>query len=150
MLGAGGIMGVRFWCLAGLALWLLSSGGAPVAELAASAAGQACRVTEVTDGDTLKLSCGGKVHRVRLLGYDTPETFQPKCRAERALGLRAAQALRDLVASGPVTSVLFDGRDRYGRDLAQVAIGGRDVKLYMLSTGLALPYSGRRRPDWCG
>ena len=108
-----------------------------------------CRVTGVTDGDTLRLTCAGVVHKVRLLGYDTPEIFHPGCPAEKAAGERATERLRVFVASGPVTAVRFQGRDRYGRDLAQVEIGGRDVAAFMLASPLALPYAGKRHPDWC-
>jgi micrococcal nuclease len=110
----------------------------------------ACAVTRVVDGDTLQMTCGGVQHRVRLLGFDTPEVSHAACSAERAAGERSTRILQGLVAGGPVTSVRFKGQDRYGRDLADVAIGGRDLAEAMLRSGGALPYSGRRRPDWCG
>lgn len=109
-----------------------------------------CVVSRVVDGDTLHLECGGVEHRVRLLGFDTPEVFHPQCAAERQAGQRASEVMRAVVATGPVTDVRFQGHDRYGRDLAAVAIGGRDVATLMLGSGLALPYAGHRHPDWCG
>jgi len=108
-----------------------------------------CQVTKVTDGDTLRMTCGGNAHRVRLLGFDTPEIFHPNCAAERRAGLEAARLMRRLVASGRVTQVQFQGRDRYGRDLAHVQIAGTDLATAMLASGLALPYAGHRHPDWC-
>lgn len=108
-----------------------------------------CRVSRVTDGDTLRLTCGGQERRVRLIGFDTPEVFHPKCAAERAAGQRASAALQALVGLGPITRVRFHGRDRYGRDLAQVEIAGRDVAQTMLAAGVARSYDGRGKPDWC-
>lgn len=117
---------------------------------AAPAAPLSCQVARVVDGDTLHLSCDGVDHRVRLLGFDTPEVFHPLCPAEKRAGDQATRVLQDLVAEGPVTAVRFQGLDRYGRDLADVAIAGQDVAGVMLASGLALPYQGHKHPDWCG
>ncbi|MBC7736622.1 MAG: thermonuclease family protein [Candidatus Saccharibacteria bacterium] len=108
-----------------------------------------CVVTRVIDGDTLRLTCAGMVHKVRLLGYDTPETYRPACLAEKRAGDAATKVLRAFVASAPVTQVQFAGQDVYGRDLAHVQIGGRDATAVMLASGLAQPYRGHQRPDWC-
>jgi micrococcal nuclease len=109
-----------------------------------------CRIDRVIDGDTVQMRCGTVDHRVRLLGYDSPEVTRPRCAAEFAAGQRATARLGALVASGSVTTVSFEGQDRYGRDLAWISIGGRDVATHMLASPWALPYSGKRRPDWCG
>lgn len=134
------------WLLAGLLLFPAGciDGKAPAPPV------RACIVTHVTDGDTLRLSCAGRQHKVRLLGFDTPEIFHPSCAAEKAMGEAARARMAALVASGPVTSVSFQGQDRYGRDLARVSIGGQDVTAAMLGSGLARPYAGHRHPDWCG
>ena len=113
------------------------------------AAAAPCSVTRVVDGDTLYLTCAGVLHKVRLLAFDTPEVFHPRCEAEQTAGLRAAAVLRGLVALGPVTRVQFDGKDRYGRDLGSVEIARQDVAAFMLGSGLARPYAGHRHPDWC-
>jgi endonuclease YncB( thermonuclease family) len=98
---------------------------------------------------TLQLTCAGVLHKVRLLGYDTPEIYHPLCPAEQQAGEAATDRMRRLVASGPVTAVRFAGHDRYGRDLAKVAIGGQDVAEHMLQSPFARPYAGHRHPDWC-
>jgi endonuclease YncB( thermonuclease family) len=115
----------------------------------AKAAAATCRVTYVVDGDTLHLDCGAGERKVRLLGFDTPEIYHPLCPAEKTAGEAATARLQGLVGSGPVTAVVFQGHDRYGRDLASLAIGGQDVAGYMLASGLALPYAGHKHPDWC-
>ena len=114
-----------------------------------AAAADGCRVTYVVDGDTLHIDCGAGERKVRLLGYDTPEIYHPKCQAEAEAGRKATDLLAGLVASGPVTGFAVQGQDRYGRDLASVAIAGTDVTAYMLATHLALPYTGHQHPNWC-
>jgi micrococcal nuclease len=108
-----------------------------------------CRVAQVIDGDTLALSCDGRLHRVRLLDMDTPELFHPHCPAEAEAGQSARAALERLVAEGSVSAVRFQGQDRYGRDLARVSVAGTDLSQSMLALGLALPYGGHAHPDWC-
>lgn len=41
--------------------------------------------------------------RIRLVGFNTPEKFGPQCSREAALGTRASERLRQLVASGKPT-----------------------------------------------
>lgn len=123
---------------------------AHVLALAALPAAAACTVTRIVDGDTLHLDCGAGDVKVRLLGYDTPEIFHPKCAAEARRGAEATDLLAALVARGPVTGFYPQGLDRYGRTLARVAIAGQDVTDFMLATPLALPYQGHAHPDWCG
>ena len=138
---------VHWIMAAGLALltWALLTWAA----LAETPGAADCAVTRVVDGDTLHLTCLGQRHKLRLLGFDTPEVSRPSCAAEAAAGARATAVLRALVSTGPVTALWFDGQDRYGRDLASMAIAGRDVAGVMLGSGLARPYAGGRRQGWC-
>ena len=117
--------------------------------VSAADAAPSCHVTKVTDGDTLHMVCDGAKHKVRLLGFDTPEIYSPKCEAEMAMGQEATRLMEALVASGPVTRVTFDGQDRYGRDLAWVEVAGRDLTDAMLDSGLAVVYVPRQKMDWC-
>ena len=42
-----------------------------------------CNVVRVVDGDTVRAFCPGRGFiSVRLLGYDTPEVYSPKCISE--------------------------------------------------------------------
>ena len=103
---------------------------------------------EVIDGDTIRASYGVKY---RLMGFDAPETFQAKCDTELALGKRAAERLKELLASGEVRIVESGKIDRYGRTLAHLTVNGRDVGGVLVSEGLARAYDGRpKRQDWCG
>lgn len=134
---------MRFLLAAFAALFLLSC------QPQQGAGVPSCQVTRVSDGDTLLLRCDGSTHRVRLLGMDTPEIFHPRCGAEAAAGEAAHLELIRLVQQGPITSVRFQGHDRYGRDLARISVAGRDLSTAMLQSGLALPYEGGAHPDWC-
>lgn len=103
------------------------------------------RHTCVVDGDTIWLNG----ENLRLESYDTPEPYNDICggQAEVALAHRANARLLELLNSNPFT--LETGRkDRYGRVLATIRIGGRDVGDILIDEGLA-----RRWPDghefWC-
>jgi len=128
---------------------LIFAAFAVVLSFSAADAAPSCQVTKVTDGDTLHLVCDGEKHKVRLLGFDTPEIYHPRCASEKVRGLEATRRMADLVASGPVTGVTFKGHDRYGRDLAWVEVAGRDVTTVMLASGLAVVYVPHRKMDWC-
>ena len=100
----------------------------------------------VIDGDTVELA--GET--VRLLGYDTPETFRPGCMGEKHKGLLATNRLKELVGSGAIIRVAWtDERDRYDRRLASVTIDRRDVGAILIAEGLARSYEGGRRGSWC-
>lgn len=123
----------------------------PAGQNLGAAGDTGCRVTHVVDGDTVHLACPqvGEV-KARLLGFDTPEIHSPDCREELAAGQQATAVLRQVLRSGPITAARFEGQDRYGRELVRLEVAGQDVARRMIESGLALPYSGGRHPDWCG
>lgn len=127
-----------------LLLWAAADRWAPYHGQAA-----ACRLGYVYDGDTVELFCGVEKLTARLQGFDTPETKEPKCEAERALGKRATLRLRDLVATGEV-AVYRHGYDKYGRVLITLTVAGRDVGDVLITEGLAHDYHGGARGGWCG
>ena len=98
------------------------------------------------DGDTAKLGN----QRYRLVGYDTPETWIPRCAFEKALGDAASDRARELVSqAGMVDFVILPGRDRYDRGLASIYIRGIDLGEMLIREGLARPYTGGKRGSWC-
>jgi endonuclease YncB( thermonuclease family) len=117
----------------------------------------------VTDGDTIKMDDGA---RVRLVGYNTPEKFEPRCDHERELGIRASKRLVEIVSSGKstVTKVACsckpgtEGADKcnFGRTCGILKVDGRDVGPTLISEGLAVlficgPTSCPPTPrPWCG
>lgn len=114
-------------------------------------AGAACRVVKVTDGDSVRIWCpeGGE-QPARVLGYDTPEIFSPKCTSEKIRGLAATEALRGMLARAQTVVVETKGRDKYGRTLVILRLDGEDVAKRMVGDGHARVYAGARREGWCG
>lgn len=89
-------------------------------------------VTHVVDGDTLDVTVAQRVVTVRLDGIDAPERGQPFSAQARAL-------LRVLAFSQRATVHVKD-TDRYGRLVARVVVGGKDLSEEMVVAGLAWHY----------
>ena len=116
----------------------------------ASVGAPPCAVVRVIDGDTVDLDCLGEGRfRARLTGFDTPETHRPGCAEEALAGQAATRRLRALVAASGQIDAQLGRWDRYDRRLVQLSVDGRDVGARLIAEGLALPYGGGRRPDWC-
>jgi micrococcal nuclease len=95
----------------------------------------------VVDGDTFK--CGGE--KFRLSGIDAPEkpgSCRPGRRCAPGDPVASTNNLRALLAAKPV-QVLRLGTDRYGRTIAVVYAGKRNVNCEQLAGGKAI-YRG----DW--
>lgn len=119
-------------------------------QASASTVAPPCAVVRVVDGDTVDLECLGEGRfRARLMGFDTPETHRPGCAEEALLGQAATRALRALVADARTIEADLSRWDRYNRRLVRLSIDGRDVGARLIAEGLALPYEGGRRIDWC-
>jgi endonuclease YncB( thermonuclease family) len=109
-----------------------------------------CAVVRMIDGDTVDLDCLGEGRfRARLMGFDTPETHRPGCAEEALLGQAATRRLRALVSDGRRIEARLGRWDRYERRLVELSVDGRDVGARLIAEGLALPYEGGRRIDWC-
>ena len=95
------------------------------------------RSIHVHDGDTFYV--GAEV--IRLRGVDTPELGQPKSAA-------ATRRLVQLLHSGPVT-IVPRAEDVYGRTVADVYVGGRNVADVLRREGYQKParHAGVRRLD---
>lgn len=99
----------------------------------------------VVDGDTIWL----QGEKIRIADIDAPETHEPRCQAEQALGDRATRRLQQLLESGTITLATIDrDEDRYGRKLRLVLVDGESVGDTLVNEGLARWYAGGRRP-WC-
>ncbi len=102
--------------------------------------------TNVVDGDTIYLSNGKKV---RLVGVNTPEK-----------GVKGYQASKDFVKKlclNKQVSINRDDRkytDKYGRTLAVVIVGGKNLNEMLLKEGLAeimyIPPSEFYPYNWAG
>jgi micrococcal nuclease len=108
------------------------------------------RIERVVDGDTLRVSLGGRSRAVRLLGIDTPETHRPGTPVECG-GLEATAHMRALAPPGTSVTLFSDpGQDRvdrYGRLLAYVRLpSGRLAEEAQLEAGWATVYVYGGRP----
>jgi len=91
------------------------------------------RVVRIADGDTLTLLDATKQqHRVRMTGIDAPENGQ-------AFGARSKTSLSALVFDKEVQAECVK-RDQYGRELCKILVGGTDVNLEQIRTGMAWWY----------
>lgn len=110
-----------------------------------------CRVLVVVDGDTVKLVCPERgVETARLLGFDTPEKFSPKCLDEMVKAEKAAWALRVMLMRADRLELSREGEpDRYGRSLVRLVVDGEDVARRMIKDGHARTYGGGLRGSWC-
>ena len=104
-----------------------------VVALAGSAVAADLRVVRVSDGDTFTgLDAENRQIKVRLHGIDAPE-------AKQAFGTVARKALADLIAEKTVSVEEVD-RDRYGRVVGRVTVGGKLVNAEMVRAGMAWRY----------
>ena len=100
---------------------------------------------KVYDGDTFTLNG----ERIRIATIDTPELYSPHCDAEKRLAKLAKARMRQLLGNGHGLVVIRQpGKDRYGRTLATVSVGGSDVGEVLIREGLASRWEGRRH-NWC-
>ena len=110
----------------------------------------------VIDGDTFRCADGSAT--IRISNIDTPEIRKPRHAAEKELGLKAKAELARILALGKVEispemvrrkdGTLAQKSEKYGRTLARVRVGGRDVGEMLIEKGLARPYSGGKREPW--
>ena len=80
-------------------------------------------VVRIVDGDTLIVQDdGGKQHRIRLIGADTPETVKPNHPVEPYGPEASAFTKQRIAESGDRVRVAFDGDqiDRFERTLAMI------------------------------
>lgn len=108
------------------------------------------RIVRVIDGDTLLVDAhpwpGHAVRvSVRLRGIDTPER-RSKCLRERLAADEARNELVRLISDHSTVELInVSGGKYFGRVLADLKAGKRDVAAAMLKSGLARPYQGGKR-----
>ncbi|MDO6462000.1 thermonuclease family protein [Granulosicoccaceae sp. 1_MG-2023] len=94
-----------------------------------------CDVINIHDGDTMRVSCGGEVVRVRLNCIDAPEL------AQRPWGTASRDYLRQITPARVAIQSL--STDRYGRTIAEVYAPQdqrRSLNLQLVSAGQAVVY----------
>jgi endonuclease YncB( thermonuclease family) len=118
----------------------------------------------VVDADTIQVS--GEPRLLRLVGFNAPETSGAQCAAERELGQRATQRLREIVSAGKldlrqIRCACPPGTEgtpscNHGRSCGILRSHGRDVGRVLISERMAVPFRCKKtrcppapRP-WCG
>ncbi len=86
----------------------------------------------VLDGDTIVALHNGRLEKIRLGGVDCPEKDQE-------FGM-AAQQLTSETAHRKKVRVKADGKDRYGRTIGTVYVGGQNLNEKLVEAGLAWHY----------
>lgn len=95
-------------------------------------------VVGLADGDTITvLDSTKQQHKIRIAGIDAPEKRQPH-------GQTSKDSLASMVFRQQVT-VQWSKRDRYGRLVGKVIVGGRDAGLEQVSRGMAWHYKAYMR-----
>lgn len=103
--------------------------------LAATLQGQ---VVGISDGDTvIVLDSTNTQFKIRLMGIDAPEKKQP-------FGQRSKQFLSDLVFNKDVT-IEYSKKDKYGRTVGKITVGGVDANLEQIKAGFAWHYKKYQR-----
>ena len=112
-------------------------------------------VLRTVDGDTLEVKVsvwlGLQVSTlVRIRGIDAPE-MKGRCPREIELAQKATELLR-IETTPRVVLRNIEGDKYFGRVDADVTTSpdGLDLREAMLRSGLARPYAGETRGDWCG
>ncbi|MDH7797500.1 MULTISPECIES: hypothetical protein [unclassified Beijerinckia] len=151
----------------GAALGLMGAGATLAAEAATVADNEAASIDpetiRVLDGDTIEV--GAERKRVRLIGFNAPETNGATCERERDLGLQASRRLSSLIASEPAELQLVPCACRagtegtqacnYGRACGILKVDGVDVSKTLIRERLAVPFvCGKTRcpptpRPWC-
>lgn len=118
----------------------------------------------VTDGDTIRFV--GQAKGTRLVGFNTPETIEPRCAGEARLGERATARLEEIVAGASLTfrkvrCACKPGTENtracnHGRSCGILKADGRDVGAILIGEGLAVAFECGSQScpptpkPWCG
>ena len=91
-------------------------------------------VLSIGDGDTLRVQALGRTITVRLACVDAPEM------AQNPWGQQARQHLQALAPIGSAVELRSKATDRYGRQVAEVSRGGRNLNQALVASGSAFVY----------
>ena len=99
-------------------------------------------VTEIIDGDTIRVNVRGKSESVRLLAIDTPETKDPR-KPVQCFGSEATKKMQSFV-SGKYVKLVDErsqgNRDKYSRLLRYMYDGKIFINREMVAQGYAFSY----------
>lgn len=105
--------------------------------------GEKAVVTYVGDGDTASLQRkDGSAVNCRIDKIDAPEVGHPKAgKKEQPFGEEAKRTLQNMIENKEVTlRITRPTQDKYGRNLCQIEVEGKDVSAEMIRKGAAWLY----------
>lgn len=114
------------------------------------------KCVKVYDGDTITVAFGVREKycrfNIRMDGYDSPEIrSKNKNESEKKEEELWARKSRDFLSNIILNKVIMlrcGDFDKYGRILANVAYGGKDINTLMISDGYCRPYDGGHKCAW--
>lgn len=114
------------------------------------------KILRVVDGDTVLIEAPylpnplKKTILLRIAKLDTPEkNFRAHCSLEATLGNSATEFTTNKIKDAKNILVSIEGEDKYFRLLGDVILDGISLRSLLLESGLATPYYGNKKPDWC-
>ncbi|UTA47531.1 thermonuclease family protein [Simiduia sp. 21SJ11W-1] len=111
-------------------------------------------VVSIYDGDTFTVNIDhwpaivGQRISVRISGIDTPE-MRSRCASEKERARAAKQFTVAALRKAQAVELHNVRRDKYFRLVADVWVDGFSLGQQLLDAGLAVPYSGKTKVDWC-
>jgi micrococcal nuclease len=91
-------------------------------------------ILSVGDGDTVSIIENNRPEVIRLACIDAPE------KAQAPWGKESSNRLKQLLTIGQVVQVRAVEKDKYGRTVAELFLGGRSINLQMIMEGQAVVY----------
>ena len=112
------------------------------------------QITSIYDGDTFRANLKGvppiigNRMSIRLSGVDTPE-IRGKCDREKKLALQAKQFTVAFLRNAKFIQLIHIKRGKYFRIVAEVDADGQNLSDALVKAGLAVPYDGGTKTNWC-
>jgi len=113
-----------------------------------SATKETAKVLRVIDGDTVEAGLNNRKETIRLIGIDAPETVDPREKVE-CFGKEASEKAREVLDGKNVvleSDPTQGERDKYGRLLRYVFVGGENFNKLMIREGYAREYTYQSNP----
>lgn len=113
-------------------------------------------VVRVIDGDTVEVDASADMPpelasiRVRLRSVDSPETWKPRCQAERQAGRAATTFTETGIAKARIVVVRDPAWGKWGgRVVADLILDGTPLSEMLIEAGHGRPHAGGKRQSWC-
>jgi endonuclease YncB( thermonuclease family) len=116
-----------------------------------------CKIVDVYDGDTctaiIRTKKGLQKHKIRMLGYDSPEMKPLKKSENRDEEIKAAKEAKkqlilkvsnnkDISLNTKIIKIECHNWDKYGRLLGILKVNSLDINQWMIDNNYGYPYDG--------